>query len=130
MQVVAVALPASGALGRLADVAVVRSAVAAGDSWPAVVVELVAGPVVVDRLVVLEAGLVETVPAVPAVDADLVALAHLDLPSGIVVASAALQLEQARRLLQAREGTTASIAQAFGVAPWTLTRSLRRHRMA
>lgn len=42
----------------------------------------------------------------------------------------ALQLEQARRLLQDREGTTASIAHSLGVAPWTLTRSLRRERPA
>ena len=36
------------------------------------------------------------------------------------------QLEEARFLLRSREGTTASVAQALGVAPWTLTRSLRR----
>lgn len=36
------------------------------------------------------------------------------------------QLQQAARLIQAREGTMASIAQAYGVSPWTLTRSLQR----
>jgi DNA invertase Pin-like site-specific DNA recombinase len=36
------------------------------------------------------------------------------------------QLDQARQRLSAENGTTASIAKEFGVAPWTLTRSLRR----
>ena len=36
------------------------------------------------------------------------------------------QLEQARLLLATRLGTTASVARDLGVAPWTLTRSLRR----
>lgn len=40
------------------------------------------------------------------------------------------QLEQARAILDAREGTTASVAQSFGVAPWTLTRSLQRQEAA
>ena len=119
MQAVAVVLPASGALGRLADVGAVRSAVAAEDSWPAAVVVLVAGPVVVDHLVVLEAGLVETVPAVPAVDADLVALAHLDWSSGIVVASAALPLEQAY-LAGLRVAADPDCFAANAVAAWPI----------
>ena len=40
------------------------------------------------------------------------------------------QVERARRRLAAREGTTASVAQELGVAPWTLVRSLRRCRAA
>lgn len=40
------------------------------------------------------------------------------------------QVEQARRRLAAREGTTASVARELGIAPWTLVRSLRRCRAA
>lgn len=40
------------------------------------------------------------------------------------------QLENARCRLAAQDGTTASVAQELGVAPWTLTRSLRRHQAA
>ncbi|WP_036258265.1 recombinase family protein [Methylocapsa aurea] len=36
------------------------------------------------------------------------------------------QLDQARQRLSSENETTASIAKEFGVAPWTLTRSLRR----
>lgn len=38
------------------------------------------------------------------------------------------QLDQARHRLLTSEATTASLAQELGVAPWTLTRSLRRRR--
>lgn len=38
----------------------------------------------------------------------------------------AAQLDQARERLLSEDSTTASIAKEFGVAPWTLTRSLRR----
>ncbi len=36
------------------------------------------------------------------------------------------QLDQARERLSTENETTASIARELGVAPWTLTRSLRR----
>lgn len=36
------------------------------------------------------------------------------------------QLDQARQRLSSENETTANIAKEFGVAPWTLTRSLRR----
>lgn len=38
------------------------------------------------------------------------------------------ELEQARRDLAAPEATTAKVAAQFGVAPWSLLRSLRRQR--